>query len=337
MRLWRFSRRNTVAILTLHGTGAAEDGQAWEPLRPQMDPRRLEQWVRFLSKYYTFVSLDTAVQMLAGKEPLLPNSLVLTFDDGYRNNVTQAWPVLRRLGVPACIFVATGHVERRQPFWFDRLDYVLQHACVDSREFQAGGRTIRMLAGSRGQLRESYRDLREAAKVARRNNREMLQELEGISATLEAETGHKLGDIFETDPWSAVLAWEEIKAAFGDGLIFGSHTVDHVRLAKVDEDMARDQLARSKQMMEAHTNRPCLHLAYPYGSYNGRVAEIARECGYVAGLTTEEGPNRVGAELMTLRRYALPLQASETDLLAHVSGLSAAINRVKKLFLSLLS
>ena len=88
-----------------------------------------------------FVSLGDAVEMLAGRKPLVPYSLVLTFDDGYRNNITHALPLLRRNQVPATIYLATGHVEERRPFSFDRLDYALQHA-APADAAQAVGRGV---------------------------------------------------------------------------------------------------------------------------------------------------------------------------------------------------
>ncbi|MBZ5567592.1 MAG: polysaccharide deacetylase family protein [Acidobacteriia bacterium] len=336
--LWRFLHRKRVTILMLHATAAPANGQAcWAPLRPQLDPQTLEQWLRLLTRYYKFVSLDDAVEMLAGNRPFHPNSLVVTFDDGYRNNVTGAWPVLRRFGVPATIFVTAGHVQRRQPFWVDRLDYALQHAGDDDHEFQIGNDKVRISASGRNELRQSYQRLRDAAKAVVRQDGEMREELEQIAATLEAESGRRLADVFEDDPWTALLSWEEIEALAGTGLSFESHTVDHVLLGRVEDGVARDQLLRSKRMIEAHTKRPCRYLAYPNGSYNARTVEIVRECGYMAAVTVNEGTNRTGADPMTLQRIALPLAGSETELLAVVSGITAAIARAKQSLLALLN
>jgi peptidoglycan/xylan/chitin deacetylase (PgdA/CDA1 family) len=325
MRLWRFLHRHEVTILYLHGVMESRPGESWVPLRPQFSPRRLAGAIRTLSRFYRFVSLDEAVEMLAGRKPLRPYSMVLTFDDGYRNNVTHALPILRAHGVPAAIYLAAGHVEERRPFWVDRLDYALQQGAPGDIEVSVGPRTMTLHRATRGLLRDCYRAYRDAAKREARHDIEMLREVERLAARLEAESGRRLADIFEHDDWTAVLTWEEVKTAAAPDLIFGGHTVDHVRLARVDADTIRDQLTRCREMVEARTGRPCVHLAYPNGSYSREAVEIARACGYRSAVTTEPGRNRIGDDLMTLRRYNLPDTDSELDLLARVAGFSVDV------------
>ena len=326
MWLWRFAHRRDVTILYVHGVMDSDDRASWIPLRPQLPPRRLAAAIRELSRHYRFVSLADAVDMLSGRTPVAPYSVVLTFDDGYRNNITHALPILRRHRVPATFFLATGHIEHRRPFWFDRLDYALQHAPVAEMEVQVGPATVRLRAGDRGALRGAYKQLRDVAKALPRHDREMQHEMEGIAARLEAESDRKLADVFEEDAWSAVLTWEEVRQAAGDDVSFGSHTVDHIRLGLVDAEMISDQLVRSKEMIEARTGRPCRHFAYPSGSFTPQAAAIARASGYTAAVTTDEGANRMGDDLMTLRRIGLPDTGNMTEVLARVSGLSLAIS-----------
>src|SRR4051812_40637037 len=94
--LWRFLHRRHITILMVHGVMDTEQPTSWVPLRPQLSRRTLDDALCRLSRYYRFVSLDDAVAMLVGKLPLQPYSIVLTFDDGYRNNFTHALPILRR-------------------------------------------------------------------------------------------------------------------------------------------------------------------------------------------------------------------------------------------------
>lgn len=328
MGLWRVRHRHEVTILMVHGVMDTEVPTAWAPLRDQLPRRRLDECLRVLSRYYRFVSLAEAVDMVTGRTPVRPYSLALTFDDGYRNQITHALPILRRHGMPATFFVVSGHIEYRKPFWFDRLDYSLQQGSVDGRCVQIGHTRIPLRAPDRATLRASYKRLRDAAKELARPDTEMLQEMEGLAADLEAETNRKLDEIFEDDDWSAILTWKEIRDTNGGDVSFGSHTVDHVRLGLVDEATMRDQLLRSKQTIETRSGRPCHYLCYPNGSVTHQVAAIARECGYEAGMTTEEGTNHVGDDPMTLRRIDLPVHGSLTETLARVSGLSEAQSRL---------
>jgi peptidoglycan/xylan/chitin deacetylase (PgdA/CDA1 family) len=320
LALWRWWHRDRVIILMVHGVMDESTPHRWRPLRPQLSPARLDECLGILERHYTFVTLGEAVDMLAGRRRARPYSIVLTFDDGYRNQLTHALPVLQRHGVPATIFVSTGHVRSRQPFWFDRLDYALQQAPVDGREVVAGGETMRLSAADRGELAESYARLRRAAKDAERDDREMCRELDALAAALEAQSGRALASIVDDDPWTAVLSIDEVRRAGGGLVTFDSHGVDHLRLHRLDRGAVLAQLRDSRRDLEAWTGRPCRHLCYPDGASSAEAAAIARDCGYVAAVTTRRGLNRVGADPMQLRRMDLPAQGDATALVAAVSG-----------------
>jgi peptidoglycan/xylan/chitin deacetylase (PgdA/CDA1 family) len=334
---WRFLHRHDLIILTVHGVMDAHTRTVWTPLRPQLPRQRLAECLRVLSCHYRFVSLTDAVDMLAGRVPARPYCAVLTFDDGYRNNLTHALPILRRHGVPATFFLATGHIDQRRPFWFDRLDYALQHLPAGAHELRVGARIFRIDATDGAALRASYKRLRDQEKAQVRHDTAMLHDMDALAAMLEAQSGQRLADIFEHDDWTAVMTWDDVRAAAGPDVSFGSHTVDHIRLSFVDAETMQDQLRRSKTRIEAETKRACRHFCYPNGSVDVRAAEAARACGYEAAVTTDEGANRPGCDLMTLRRVDLPPSGDPTQILLEVSGLSAALTELAARLASALS
>ena len=254
---------------------------------------------------------------------------MLTFDDGYRNNFTHALPILRRYSAPATFFVATNFAVSPRPFWFDRLDYALQQAPLHGREIRVGSFTMRLDDSSRDALCESYKRLRRTAKGLRMADQEFLHDMEQLACQLEAESGHALSDLHQDDDWSATATWDDIREAAGEDVTIGSHTADHIRLAHVSEDVAADQLLRSKHDIEKHTGKPCWCVCYPNGSYAEAPLRLARECGYACGLTTEEGLNCVGDDIMRLKRLNLPIDVTSSELLATISGLSKIMSEVK--------
>jgi peptidoglycan/xylan/chitin deacetylase (PgdA/CDA1 family) len=333
---WRWYHRSEVTILMLHGVMDTTQASAWEPLRPQLSRNSLESALRILSKYYEFVSLCDAVEMLAGQRPLRPYSVVLTFDDGYRNNLTHALPILQKYGAPATFFIVPGHIEKRTPFWFDRLDYALQSVDVDGRDVPIGNTTVRFRGKNRSLLRESYRELRETAK-ALVQDLEMQREIDTFSQALERESGRKLVDINENDDWSALLSWPDVRTALAQSVTIGSHTVDHIRIGFVTSDMAKHQLQHSKEMIEAQIGKACQFFCYPNGSVTESVVALVQECGFKAAVTTEEGTNRVGENLMLLRRLSFPETGDRIETLIHVSGLSLVASRLKERLRTVLS
>ncbi len=319
IRLFQFARRKQIAILTIHGVMDDQDYPGWKPLRPQLSRTKLGDYLRVLSKTYRFVSLMDAVDMLQGRRPILPYSIVLTFDDGYRNNLTHALPVLDRYKAPATFFVPTGFVDTPRPFWFDRLDYALQQVRPDGRELRVGSVTMRLDGSSREALRHSYERFRRAAKKQKMSDSDFLQQMEQVAAQLEAQSGRALAEIQENDDWSAIMTWSQMNALRDIGVAFGSHTVDHIRLSRVQAEVARDQLVRSKRDMECHTGKPCQSLCFPNGSYTDETIALAKDCGYTCCVTAAEGLNRIGDDVMTLRRIHLPMDASRADLLFSIS------------------
>jgi peptidoglycan/xylan/chitin deacetylase (PgdA/CDA1 family) len=328
-RLWRFVHRRTVIVLTVHGVMDAHPGEAWRPLRERVSPERLDACLALLSRHYRFVSLDDAVEMLAGRRPMQPYSMVITFDDGYRNHVSHALPVLERHRVPAVVYLATGYVEHRRPFWFDRLDYALQHGAAALRSVTVGAHEVPLDATTRETLSASYAALRDEIKRIERDDRAMNDELDVISERLEAAGRARLADVFEADDWSATLRADEVRAA-AHRVTFGSHTVDHLRLHRVPPDVATDQLHRSKDAVERWTGRPCAAFCYPDGGVSPEAAALVTQAGYTSAVTTVRGVNRVGEDPALLRRMDLPAHGTPRSLLASVSGFTDWMRRLAR-------
>jgi peptidoglycan/xylan/chitin deacetylase (PgdA/CDA1 family) len=315
--------RNSVAIFMLHGVMDEMAPSSWVPLRPQLSRKQLRLTLKTLSSYYHLVGMEDAVQMLSGQAPFQPNCMVLTFDDGYRNQLKHAWPILQEFGAPATIFLATGHIESRKPFWFDRLDYAIQQARLSGRRFTAGNEVVVFPSEDRNDLRVAFKRLRDSAKIAPRPDRLMVLEMESMAKSLEEECGCRLEDIFEEDDWTGLLTWQEIRAAASqEGLTFGSHTVDHTRLGGVNEKEIRKQLLLSKQSIERHTGKECRYFCFPSGSFSSLSVRLLKECGYEAAVTTQEGINRPGQDLFRLYRISPPSNGDKVDLLWRTFQLS---------------
>ncbi len=328
-RLWRRFNRDSIVILTLHGVMDEEEPAQWVPTRPQIPRHQLDESLRLITKYYRVISLSDAVAMISGEKPFQPNCVVLTFDDGYRNNLTHAWPVLEKYGAPASIYPAIGHVEQREPFWFERLDYAIQAAAGRCQRFTMGETTVEIEGDSRDKLKRSVKRAIIAAKAVPGNDLEARQVIDEAIAYLEQQSGARLADIFENDPWSAVMTWDELRKARDAGFEIGSHTVDHARLGLLDEEEIRRQLIDSKVRLEQQLGQPVSFLCYPNGSYNETVLKVARACGYRAALTTKEGVNRKGDDLLQLKRFHMPQGRSAVEALAVASGLVFKLSRLK--------
>ena len=100
------------------------------------------------------------------------------------------------------------------------------------------------------------------------------------------------------------LSWDEIKEMKEAGISFGSHTIEHPRLTQVSADKAREEMLKSKEIIENELKIPCRFFCYPYGDLNDEVKNITRECGYTAAVVT---PPRRGIEedMLCLKRVGI--------------------------------
>ena len=330
--VWRRTHEKDIVILMLHGTPNPLRASSWTPLRLHIPTDYIDWCLGFIGNYYNFISLDEAVGILKGEKPSVKNGLVVTLDDGYRNNIIDALPVFKKHGAPITIFLPVSSINNRKPLWFDRLDYALQFAGVEKHMFEIGGKHFKFSSGGRERLASSYSQFRELIKKQYTDESEFNMKLDEVSSKFERASGKRLGSIFENDPWSALLSWEEISKIQGNGVSFGSHTMDHYRVGHLDENQLRYQFANSKSMIEKVTGNACKHIAYPDGNYSETAVSIGMECGFDAGLTTTEGINKIGCEIMTLKRISVPLTSDPTELMAYTSGFSGALSKILKFY-----
>ena len=301
--LWRMLNRNRVIILMAHGTVAEGQGCDWTPLREQLTVERLAAYLEQLQRYYRFVSFEHAIDMLTGRRMVEPNCIAITFDDGYRNNISRAWPLLQEMGIPMTMFLATDFIDHRSPYWFDRVDFAWQRAHADT---------------PRQTLRADFAEQRRLQKSRSQNAEEFSTFFTELAEQLESQAGDTLQSRFEEDEWSSVVSWDEV-AAHG-AIEFGSHTMGHVILPQASADQCRAELSGSKQKIQAVTGKPCRFFCYPDGQNNADVRRAVADTGYTAAVTTRYGLNSRGDDPFKLNRINVPADASPERLLIQVSG-----------------
>lgn len=205
--------------------------------------------------------------------------LLLTFDDGYANNM-RALPVLRELGVCATIFVSANHVAQGKAFWWDAL----------YREGRRRGRSPAEIIGHRDHLmRRPYWEIEDA--VTKEFGDDALQP--------RSDTDRPLSE-------------SELRALAADpNVTIGNHTADHAVLTVHGESDIRQQIRSCQSYLSEVTGTAPNTIAYPCGSYNERVASIARSEGLALGVTTAQEKNALPItpdQRMTISRYFLEAQ-----------------------------
>lgn len=225
--------------------------------------------MRFVKTHYRATTFAALLADLDAGRPIAPATCLVTFDDGFADNYHHAFPVLRALGLPATIFLSTGFIDRQEVFWYERL----AHAVLAST--QAGATAVARRAALAGLLKGLKR-LPDAERRAR---------VESLVAD-HAPAG------IDAMPTSAPLTWEQVREMAAGGIEFGSHTVDHPVLSRLEPAALRAELGDSRARIQAMTGQPVDVIAYPVGgqdAFNPGVQRAVREAGYRLGVSYMPG------------------------------------------------
>ena len=299
--------RKRIPILMLHGVIDPEKNDLWRPSWDRISEKDLETAISVLGKKYKMVSIDTATKMIQGTIPTEPYTLVLTFDDGYSNNITHAWPILKRHNAEMTLYVATKYSKDRLTFWIDRIDYALY--CLAGRtgiEISVKETPFVFNLEDRKSYETSYSKFRQAVKQLKfDNDYDMLSALDNAAEQLEAISGSSLYDILENDPWTRPVKMEELKH-LDNGILIGAHTVNHIRVTHVDSPQLEYELREARSELEDATGNKCEHFCYPNGDCDDQTADYVRNAGYQSAVSCEIGTNNRKSNMFQLRRLTFP-------------------------------
>jgi peptidoglycan/xylan/chitin deacetylase (PgdA/CDA1 family) len=260
---------------------------------PAVPTAQFAAQMEYVAEHCSPCSLDEAVERLH-RNDLPENALVVTFDDGYRDNYVHAFPVLQRNRIPATIFLATGAIGTGRMIWHDRVFRAFRESKVAMLDGLAGIesnmplRTIDERRSAQGRILQLLWQLPDDARLERIDQ---LEERLGIGG------GKEQPDL--------MLGWDEVSHMAENGILFGSHTVSHPILANLPESRLRDEVEASKKAIECRTNRMVTGFAYPVGrrqDFDEGVKRIVREAGYGYAVTTIFGVNEAGQDPFELRR-----------------------------------
>lgn len=271
-------RDPSLAVLCYHRV----DGDAGPGLSELVThPARFEEQLDFLEDRFNVVGLDDVMAWLRGSQSLPPRSALITLDDGYRDNYTVAYPVLKRRGVPATIFLATDHIGSDEPFWWDYASYVFDNAAVATAELPLLGH--RELS-TKEQRRTVGKSWIEAAKnvpdAVRRRGLRSLEETLGVEAPPAVFAGTH-------------LSWDEVREMDGNGISFGGHSTTHPILSRMPEEEAASEISGSIDRIHDELGARPQSFAYPNGGAGDFTAanqETLRDQGVTAAFALSSGP-----------------------------------------------
>jgi len=313
--------------------GVVNNSGDWAPSLHTIAGKVFDNNVQLLSKHYNFITLNEAINILQGEPCLKKNLAVLTFDDGYRNFQMCALPILKKYSLPASIYVVTDNTNRGKYFWYDELDYLLQHYKGKSYEIIIQGRSYPLLINTYKEFKKTYSAVRKKIKRDVKDDYKLSEHINRVIDDLKSQSGFEDTNDGKADSNISILDWQELKILNDEDLVeIGSHTVNHIRLAYVDSDSIYNELYESKREIERQLSLSCDVVCYPNGSFNDEVCQLSKKAGFIAGLTTVTGFNSVNDDLFRLKRIAFPVTDNKLRVMACATGLYYYRDKLKNLF-----
>jgi peptidoglycan/xylan/chitin deacetylase (PgdA/CDA1 family) len=301
----RFQRhqRRGAAVIMYHGVTP----DFVDPLVEAVNvPARLfREQLRYLRRHYRIVPLADVVDRLeAGKE--VPDDwAVLTFDDGFRNNLTCAREIVRQEGnLPMSVFVTTDFIGTGIISWTSRVLMATLHGSASQLRVPEaeGGWRVRP-ARSRRQRANLYWEMLPLLKSLGAERRQVVLE--------EFDSQFRPGELEEIRarfPSFAFLGWDEVRELSRDGVDIGSHSRSHAFMrAELGRARLEDEILGSRAHIERELGVAPPHFAYPNGTradFCALSGELIRQAGYRCALTTVRGTVVGGDDPFELRRLA---------------------------------
>lgn len=299
MRLATSNSHGSALILLYHRVGPAE----LDPWALSVSPEHFNEHLDVLCKHWNVSPLTRAIEALQSRR-LPRRTVIVTFDDGYADNLYNAKPLLNRHDVPITVFLTTGQFGSGCEFWWDRIERILLGPDVLPEEFSivANGRTSRWILGEgryypkdlrrsdyerrlkRGgalsnRLRFYYdvhRTLRTMSENERRTTLESLALWAGVP------------DQVHTD-YRSLLSEEVSLLVDGELIEAGSHTVTHPVLSALPASAQLSELRESKCELEGLLGRQVKCFAYPYGLCTLQTASLVGDEGFLCACSAQPG------------------------------------------------
>jgi peptidoglycan/xylan/chitin deacetylase (PgdA/CDA1 family) len=273
-----------LSILIYHRVLAQPD-----PLFPgEVDAVAFDRQLGLLKRCFKVMPLLKAVRLLE-QDRLPRRAACITFDDGYADNAQVALPILRRHGLCATFFIATGFLDGGQ-MWNDRVIALVRGAVGDRLNLLEHGLGCFDI-GSLSMRRRAIAALLDALKYLAPEQR--LEQVQRICGA-----GENAG---------VMMSSAQVLALHRSGMEIGAHTVSHPILARISDLAASAEIRQSRAQLECITGAPVSLFAYPNGKpgadYGQNHVDIVRQLGFQAAVATSWGTAGSGADRFQLPRF----------------------------------
>lgn len=277
--LLRLNKNKTI-ILTYHRI-------VKKPFLDYVTKEEFEKQMIYLSKNYNVVSLQDYIDYKGN----IPNAVIITFDDGYKDFYENAYPVLKRLGLISTIFVSTKNIGSSDMYWWDKMEYIIEKKNLDFID-------INHLKTKDQKYRDDYIN-----KLIRK---------------------YKIS--FPDNP--VYLSWNDLNK-IKDDVEIGCHTLSHPFLARLSYSEQKYEIKESSLLLKNKLNVDINSISFPHGSFNNTTLRILKELGFKCGCSNIFGLANP-SDIYSLKRIGISSEDDFTVFKVKITGAFERIKSLLK-------
>jgi len=278
----------TLRTFLFHRVSPQRD-KLWNPITPQLFDRIL----KYLDSNFEIVPLEQT--LLGTYKPVAKKELcAITFDDGYKDYIDHALPILHKYKAPSSMYVVTDCVEKNLPPW----TYLINHLFINTSHLALD---LQSKALPPQLQKTKWKNQEERIAFARKLS-PFLKQLNNHERTLIYN--QILKDLDDVDyPEDMMMNWKEIEEISRENCEIGSHSVSHPLLTKkIDHDSLKKEIYDSGKKIEKVIGKFPLAFSYPFGNYNKAIEKMTQEAGYRLGIAV----NNTFCKIPSFNPYEVP-------------------------------
>jgi peptidoglycan/xylan/chitin deacetylase (PgdA/CDA1 family) len=317
--------RNTLTVLNYH---RIDDPfrEGFDTLRVNVSatPSDFAKQMDYVRRHYNVITCEHLARCLRGEAKLPPRAAIITFDDGYYDNLSNAYPILREHALPAVIFLATDFMGSDTPFHWDFAAYCFSRSTKDEANLPVtGARSWSSEEARERVLLEWVEALKRIPEEEKKRAASQIDGALGVSVPDKAFSGLH-------------LTWDQVREMSGNGIEFGAHTASHPIMTRIPIEQARDEVIRSKTRIEEEIGRRVISFAYPNGGeadFSQDVMHVVRESGIEVAFSLLSGPTfyrTVKKRPLAIRRIFLGHHDTYSRFVLKVSGLTRILDAIRQ-------
>ncbi len=320
--LFRRLNRRKIVMLVYHGVTDKRIIN-WT----QVPAHEFRKQMKYIRRRYNPIALEKAVEILGKDSDDHEYPIVVTFDDGFKNNYTCAYPIMKTYDIPSTVFLTTSFVDKDPNYggilWTDYISSILQSTGkthLDLTDFGLGRIDLS------DNLKRYHAKGNICFELKKLDYKEKKRIVEEISRRLESGVSEYDYSIFQS------LDWDDIDRLSGDELmVFGAHTVNHEILPALPYDVMKREILDSKRIIEKRIAKPITAFAYPDGSFNDEVKSIVSS-NFDCALASTEGLNHKGVDRYALRRFNIFNGMNMWEFKLAISGTMELVGKFGRFF-----